>query len=108
MTDLPGVSVADPGFSPGGANSQSGYANLFFLVKKLHENERILAPRGAGVPGAPPPLRFDTGCARFAENLQNWMACQVVGRMCWTDFLAFTLKLPIQTILFVAPTRSVF
>ena len=54
MTDLPGVSVADPGFSPGGANSQSGYANLFFLVKKLHENERILAPRGAGVPGAPP------------------------------------------------------
>ena len=31
------------------------YLYLYFLVKKLHENERILAPRGAGVPGAPPP-----------------------------------------------------
>ena len=30
------ISSADPGFSWGGANSQSGYANLFF-AEKLHE-----------------------------------------------------------------------
>ena len=34
------ITVADPGFSPGGANSQSGCADLFF-GPKLHENERI-------------------------------------------------------------------
>ena len=38
------ITVADPGFSPGGgANSQRGCANLF-----ENENERILAPRGGG------------------------------------------------------------
>ena len=29
----------------------------YFFCRKLHENERILAPGGEGrVPGAPPPL----------------------------------------------------
>ena len=38
----------------GGANSQTGYANIFFS-RKLHENGRICT---GGVPGAPldPPL----------------------------------------------------
>ena len=44
------------------------------------------------------------GWARFAEILQNCVAHQVFGRMCSIFFLAFTLKLPIQTLLFVAPT----
>ena len=41
--------VADPGFSRGGANSQT------FLCRKLHENERMWTPY---VPGAPldPPI----------------------------------------------------
>ena len=48
--------VADPGFSPGGgANSPSGCANLFF-GRKLHENERILAPGGGGARPWRPPL----------------------------------------------------
>ena len=48
------------------------------------------------------------GCARFAEILQNSVMCQVFGRMCPTVFLAFTLKLPIQALLSVAPARSFF
>ena len=48
------------------------------------------------------------GVSRFAENLQNCMARQVFGRMCSIVFLAFTLKLPIQTLLSVTPSRSVF
>ena len=47
------ISVADPGFSPGGcANSQNCYYFSNFC-QKLHENERIWTPRGARVPGAP-------------------------------------------------------
>ena len=34
-------------FPEGGANSQSGCANLFF-GRKLHENERIWTPGGGG------------------------------------------------------------
>ena len=34
-------------FPEGGANSQSGCANLIFFGRKLHENERILVPGGA-------------------------------------------------------------
>ena len=46
--------MADPGFSPGGcANSQKCYYFSIFS-QKLHENERILHPGGARVPGAPP------------------------------------------------------
>ena len=50
------MSVADPGFSPGGcANSQNCYYFSIFC-QKVHENERIWTPRGGGarVPGAPP------------------------------------------------------
>ena len=48
------------------------------------------------------------GCARFVEILQNCVARQLPGRMCSIVFLAFTLKLPVQTLLSVAPTHSVF
>ena len=55
-----------------------------------------------------PKSDFTTGCARFPEILQNCVALQVFGRMCLIVFLAFTLKLPIQTLLSVVPTHSVF
>ena len=48
------------------------------------------------------------GCACFAEMLQNCMACQVFGIMCSIVSHALTLKLPIQTVLSLAPTCSVF
>ena len=48
------------------------------------------------------------GCARLAEILQHFVARQVFGRICLIVFLAFTLKLPIQTLLSVAPTCSFF
>ena len=48
------------------------------------------------------------GCARFAEILQNCVVRQVFDRMCLIVFPAFTLKMPIQTLLSVAPTCSVF
>ena len=44
----------------------------------------------------------------FAEILQICVAYQVFGRMCRIVYLAYPLKLSIQTLLFVAPTRSVF
>ena len=47
------IPVADPGFSPGGAPTPKVGARTYFFGRKLHENERILAPRGARVPGAP-------------------------------------------------------
>ena len=47
--------VADPGFSPGGgANSQSGYANLFFWSKIAWKWKNFGPQGGARVPGAPP------------------------------------------------------
>ena len=48
------------------------------------------------------------GCAHFAEILQNCVACQVFDRMSSIVFLAFILKLPIQTLLSVLPTLSVY
>ena len=45
------LAVADPGFSWGGPNPKVGVLTYFF-GRKLHENERILAP--GGVPGVPP------------------------------------------------------
>ena len=48
------LSVADPGFSPGGgANSQKCYYFSIFC-RKLHENERIWTPRGGTRPWHPP------------------------------------------------------
>ena len=41
------LSVADPGFSRGGANSQNCYYFSHFC-RKLHENERIWTPGGGG------------------------------------------------------------
>ena len=56
MWPLP-MTVADPGFSPGGCvNSQKCYYFSNFC-RKLHENERIWTPGGGGgtrVPGTPP------------------------------------------------------
>ena len=47
-------------------------------------------------------------CARFAEILQNCVVRQVFVRMCSIVILAYPLTLPIQTLLSVATTRSVF
>ena len=56
LGDYEGLSVADPGFSPGGAaNSQKCYYFSIFC-RKLHENERIWDPRGGGGASLAPPL----------------------------------------------------
>ena len=69
------VTVADPGFSPGGgANSQNCYYFSHFC-RKLHKNERIWTPRGGRASLAPPPwirqcvsLPTSTGFGSY-ENL---------------------------------------
>ena len=55
-------------FPEGGANSQSGCANLLFC-RKLHENERTWTV--GRVPGA--PLRSATGCVQFKMTLTEAM-----------------------------------
>ena len=49
------LAVADPGFSPGegGAPTPKVGMRTYFFGRKLHENERILAP-GGGASLAPP------------------------------------------------------
>ena len=47
-------SVADPGFSPGGAPTSQVGVRTYFFGRKLHENERILAPQGGARPWRPP------------------------------------------------------
>ena len=68
--------VADPGFSwGGGANSQSGCANLFFC-RKRHENERVWNPRTTRVPATPvdPPM--------LRKHVQMWILyASVRGRV---------------------------
>ena len=59
LSNLPGISVADPGFPRGGgANPKGGGAPTYYLANfswKLHENEEILGQRGgARIPRAPP------------------------------------------------------
>ena len=56
-------SVADPGFSQGGANPQGGGAPGYDFIKcsrKLHEIKKNLVARGGGHRGRPPP-RSATG-----------------------------------------------
>ena len=53
--------------------------------------------------GAPTP---ESVCQPI--NWQNFREHQLLLGMCSVVFPAFTLKLPIQTLLSVAPTRSVF
>ena len=40
--------------------------------------------------------------------LENFSECQILWRMCSIVFLAFTLKLSIQTLLSVVPTHTPF
>ena len=40
--------------------------------------------------------------------LQYFTACQILRSLCSVDFLTFTLKLPIQTLLSVVPKLQVF
>ena len=54
------------------------------------------------------PSHFNAGCAHFVETLPNCVVQQVVERMYWIVFLAFTLKFTIETSLSVVPTHSVF
>ena len=46
--------VADPGFSPGGAPTPKVGVLTYFFGQKLHENERIWTPRGGARPWRPP------------------------------------------------------
>ena len=50
--------VADPGFSQGGANSQSGCANLFFSAKNCMKMKELRPPGGHAslAPPLDPPL----------------------------------------------------
>ena len=68
-------------FPQGGcANSQKCY---YFsnICRKLHENERIWTPKGAGawVPGAPPPLDPPMHCLTF----DNWYYLICLKVVCW-------------------------
>ena len=47
------------------------------------------------------------GCARFAQNLQNFSERQILWSLCSLDFHTLTLQLPIQTSLSVAPKLRV-
>ena len=53
------ISVADLGFSPGGAPTPKVDVLTNFFGRKLHENERIWTPRG-GRASLAPPLRSAT------------------------------------------------
>ena len=55
------MTVADPGFSWGGAPTPKVGVLTYFLGRKLHENERIWTPGGKGASLAPPldpPLQW--------------------------------------------------
>ena len=47
------------------------------------------------------------GCAHFAEILQNFSEGQILWSLCLVAFHALTLRLPIQTSLFVVPELPV-
>ena len=72
--------------------------NFWYKAPNLYQNGRLLQ-------------RFDTGpndgCARFPEFLKNFSERQILRRVCSVDFLAFTLILPIQTLLSVTPKLPV-
>ena len=53
-------------------------------------------------------LQSVLGCALFPEFLQNFSERQILWSLCSIVFHALTLKLPIQTLLYVAPTYTVF
>ena len=63
--------MADPGFSPGGAPTPKVGTRIYFFGRKLHENERILAPRGGA--SLAPPLRSATEghipLKRYADHI---------------------------------------
>ena len=48
------------------------------------------------------------GCARFPEFLQKFTEPQILQSLCSVDFLTFTLKLPTQPLLSVAPKLPVY
>ena len=71
---LQSISVADPGFSPGGGGATPRVEVLtYFFGRKLHENERIWT--GGGVPGA--PFRSDTA---FVSTREYTFSCESVLR----------------------------
>ena len=51
---------------------------------------------------------FFLGCVRFPEILQNFRERQILWSMCSGVFLDFTLKLPIQNSVSVAPKFPVY
>ena len=73
--------------------------SIFLWCARFAESHRIVH-----TPAEPNTL----GCARFTKILQNCEARQFFWKMYSIVFLAFTLKLPTQTLLSVAPTSSVF
>ena len=54
-----------------------------------------------------PSRHISLRCARFPEILQNFSERQILWSLCSVVFLAFALKLPIQTSLSVAPKLPV-
>ena len=54
-----------------------------------------------------PSRHVSLGCARFPEILQNFSERQILWSVCSVVFLAFALKLPIQTSLSVVPELPV-
>ena len=49
-----GDSVADLGFSPGGAPTPKVGVLIYYFCRKLHKNERIWTPGGGARPWRPP------------------------------------------------------
>ena len=53
-------------------------------------------------------IEFSWGLLVLPKLCKNCVVCQVLWRMCSIAFLAFTLKLPIRTLLLMVPKHSVF
>ena len=62
-------SVANLGFSPGGAPTPKVGVLTNFLGRKLHENERIWTP-GGGASLAPP---LDPPLLELMHSISNWL-----------------------------------
>ena len=59
------ISVADPGFSPGGVPTPK-IAIIFHIIAKTCMKMKEFGPRGARVPGAPPldsPMDLSLKCS---------------------------------------------
>ena len=67
------MTVADPGFSPGGMPTPKVGVLTYFFGRKLHENERIWTPRGGARPWRPPldPPLYDCKAQPIMARVAN-------------------------------------